>query len=73
MLGLAFWRLAELGAEVGGLSGASRRFTGSYEAQPRAPGVFPVVSWLNDRPTRVDTDEWRLRIGGSADRDLIFP
>ena len=70
--GLALWRLAELGARLGGLSGAQRRFTGSYEHPTVAPGAFPVVSWLNDRPPPVDTSLWRLTIRGAVDSEVVL-
>ena len=68
-LGAGLWQLGEVGTRLGGLSGASRRFTGSYRAPVRAVGVFPVVSWLNDRPRPVDREPWRLAITGAVRRE----
>ena len=70
--GLALWQLGELGARGLGLSGARRRFTGSYEAPARSDGVFPVVSWLNDSPKPVDPARLRLTIGGAVEREVEF-
>ncbi len=70
LAGLAFWQLGELGARALSLSGADRRFTGSYEVAIRAAGVFPVVSWLNDSPRPVDSEQWRLTIRGAIDREV---
>ena len=54
-----------------GLSGAQRRFTGSYQPDVRtAAGVFPVVSWLNDRPPSVNLATWRLCVEGTVERKL---
>ena len=71
-VGLAFSQLGELGARAANLRGASRRFTGSYEAAQRGAGVFPVVSWLNDRPAPVDATLWRLSIGGAVRRYVVL-
>ena len=64
--GAALWRLGEGVAAAGGLPGASRRFTGSYEAGSYTGNAFPLTSWLNDAPGRIDAGEWRLRVGGGA-------
>lgn len=68
--GLALWQVGELAARLAQLSGGTRRFTGSYEAPTRAAGVFPVVSWLNDRPAAVDLSHWRLTIRGAVEREV---
>ena len=49
---------------VGGLAGASRRFTGSYEAGSFAPDLMPVSSWMFDSIPRIDAGIWSLRAGG---------
>lgn len=64
-LGAAAWQLGELGSRVGGLSGATRRFTGSYERGSFSGNGFPRVSWLNDSPAPVDEKAWRLRLTGA--------
>jgi len=71
-LGVAAWRLGEIGARAGGLSGADRRFTGSYEAKSFSGNDFPRTSWLNDRPPAVDTARWRLTVAGAVERELAI-
>ena len=66
--GVALWRAGEAAASIGGLSGASRRFTGSYEARSYSGNAFPLTSWLNDNPTPIDGDEWQLNIGGAVEK-----
>lgn len=68
--GLAFSQLAEATSALARPADAARRFTGSYNAARRYGSRFPVVSWLNDRPPRVDPDEWRLSITGAVERPL---
>ena len=70
--GLVLWQTGELAARLGRLSGADRRFTGSYQAPRRTAGAFPVVSWLNDRPAPIDPARWRLAIRGSVERELML-
>ena len=60
------WRAGEVAASVGGLSGASRRFTGSYEAGSFSGNAFPLTSWLNDNPKPINSEEWQLQIGGAV-------
>ncbi|MCY3542827.1 MAG: molybdopterin-dependent oxidoreductase [Chloroflexi bacterium] len=62
----ALWRAGEVAASVGGLSGATRRFTGSYEAGSFTGNAFPLTSWLNDNPRPIDAEAWRLNIGGAV-------
>ena len=64
--GAALWRVSEAAASVGGLSGASRRFTGSYEAGSYSGNAFPLTSWFNDNPSPISASEWRLNIGGAV-------
>jgi hypothetical protein len=45
------------------LSGAGRRFTGSYETGSFT-GRFPAVSWINDRPAPIDPATYVLRVAG---------
>lgn len=53
------------------LPGASRRFTGSYEAGSFTT-AFPVVSWIADRPPPVDVAAWSLRVDGAVERPVIL-
>ena len=66
----AAWQAGELSAKAAGLSGARRRFTGSHEARSYSGNSFPLTSWLNDSPSRVDPAEWRLTVGGAVAREL---
>ena len=66
----AAWQAGELSAKAADLSGARRRFTGSHEAQSFSGNSFPLTSWLNDSPARVDPAAWRLTVGGAVEREL---
>ena len=72
IIGAALWRAGEVAASAGGLSGASRRFTGSYEAGSFTGNAFPLTSWLNDNPKRISADEWQLAVGGAVNTPLTF-
>jgi DMSO/TMAO reductase YedYZ molybdopterin-dependent catalytic subunit len=67
--GLLLWLGVGRVKAAAGLSGASRRFTGSYETGSFTPN-FPVVSWIADRPPPVDVAAWRLRVEGAVERPL---
>jgi DMSO/TMAO reductase YedYZ molybdopterin-dependent catalytic subunit len=54
--------------ELGGLPGARRRFTGSYETGSFDPGAMPTTSWLVDPVPAVDPDRWRLTVVDGAGR-----
>lgn len=45
------------------LPGASRRFTGSYEAGSFQPALMPVSSWMFDSIPQIDSSTWKLRTG----------
>jgi DMSO/TMAO reductase YedYZ molybdopterin-dependent catalytic subunit len=47
---------------LGGLPGAGRRFTGSYETGSFDPDAMPTMSWLVDPVPDVDPDQWRLTV-----------
>lgn len=55
---------------VGGLPGASRRFTGSYEIGSLNPDAMPVSSWLFDATPQIDPVAWRLRLSSAASTRL---
>ena len=55
---------SEVVVRATGLPGASRRYTGSYEAGSFQPGLMPVSSWLFDAIPNVDQAAWRLRASG---------
>ena len=69
---MAAWQLSELTARAVGTRGASRRFTGSYEARSFSGNAFPTTSWLNDRPAAVDVDRWSLAIGGAVEWEVLL-
>jgi DMSO/TMAO reductase YedYZ molybdopterin-dependent catalytic subunit len=54
--------------ELGGLPGARRRFTGSYETGSFDPGAMPTTSWLVDPVPAVDPVRWRLTVVDGAGR-----
>jgi DMSO/TMAO reductase YedYZ molybdopterin-dependent catalytic subunit len=54
-----------------GLPGASRRFTGSYEAGSFDPAAMPTTSWIDDVAPEVDSASWRLVVvDGDGEREL---
>jgi DMSO/TMAO reductase YedYZ molybdopterin-dependent catalytic subunit len=53
---------------LGGLPGAGRRFTGSYETGSFDPDAMPTTSWLVDPIPAVDPDQWRLTVVDGAGR-----
>ena len=70
LAGLVGWQLTEGIARASALGGSTRRFTGSYEAGSFSGNDFPRVSWLNDRPDRIDSEGWTLRVFGAVDEEL---
>jgi DMSO/TMAO reductase YedYZ molybdopterin-dependent catalytic subunit len=71
LAGLALRQLAESTKILAGLPGATRRFTGSYETGSFT-SIFPVTSWLFDRPPPVDVDTWELVIDGAVGRPVTL-
>jgi len=56
---------------LGGLPGAGRRFTGSYDTGSFDPASMPSTVWLDDRTPRIDPDTWRLVVAdGDGEREL---
>ena len=47
---------------LGGLPGARRRFTGSFETGSFDPDAMPTTIWLEDPVPVVDPDQWRLTV-----------
>ena len=70
--GLLLWTAAGRARALLAWSGATRRFTGSYETGSFS-GIFPAVSWIADRPAPVDVEEWQLSITGQVNRSLSLP
>ena len=68
--GFAFTQTTEAASAFFRPAGSERRFTGSYDAARRYGKRFPVVSWLNDSPPRIDAAEWRLSVTGAVEREL---
>ena len=67
--GAAGLYFASAGAvRLGGLPGAGRRFTGSYETGSFDPDAMPTTSWLVDPVPAVDPDQWRLTVVDGAGR-----
>jgi DMSO/TMAO reductase YedYZ molybdopterin-dependent catalytic subunit len=63
----------EAAIRVLGLSGARRRFTGSYETASFRPEAMPSTSWLLDAVPAVDPERWRLTIkDGQGRRELTL-
>ncbi|MCH7786200.1 MAG: molybdopterin-dependent oxidoreductase [Chloroflexi bacterium] len=69
---IAMWQIGELGARLGGLSGADRRFTGSHEARSFSGNAFPLTSWFNDRPRPIDSSRWKLTIKGAVAQEVVL-
>jgi DMSO/TMAO reductase YedYZ molybdopterin-dependent catalytic subunit len=54
-----------------GLPGASRRFTGSYEAGSFHPAAMPTTSWIDDVAPEIDPATWRLVVADAdGEREL---
>lgn len=67
------WVAVEALERVAGLSGAGRRFTGSYVAGSMDPASMPVTQWLDDPVPSVDAASWRLRVrAGGEVRDWSY-
>ncbi len=72
LAGLALWQLGEIATGALRLPGAGRRFTGSYEAASFSGNAFPSTSWINDNPSPINAEEWKLRVTGQVDKELNF-
>ena len=67
------YAVGEAAVRVLRLSGARRRFTGSYETASFRPEAMPLTSWLLDAVPSVDPDRWRLTIkDGQGLRELTL-
>ncbi|HYL43397.1 MAG TPA: molybdopterin-dependent oxidoreductase [Ktedonobacteraceae bacterium] len=69
---VAIWPTQQLAERVLNLSGARRRFTGSYESSSYAGNVFPTSSWVADAPRPLDAQTWRLTLGGAVTTPRYF-
>ncbi|MFN8558178.1 MAG: molybdopterin-dependent oxidoreductase [Dehalococcoidia bacterium] len=70
--GVAAWLATEAVVRWAGLSGATRRFTGSRPAPMTPPNGFPATSWLLDSPEPLALDRWRLRVHGMVAAELTL-
>ena len=67
------YAVGEAAVRVLRLSGARRRFTGSYETASFRPEAMPSTSWLLDAVPSVNPDRWRLTIkDGQGLRELTL-
>lgn len=58
---------------LAGLSGAGRRFTGSYEAGSFDADAMPSYTWLDDTTPTIDPARWRLAVlDGNTRRELTL-
>jgi Oxidoreductase molybdopterin binding domain len=78
---LPYWGVHETPADLAALqdlldrsaaaAGASRRFTGSYEAGSFDPAAMPTTSWIDDVAPEVDPATWRLVVADAdGEREL---
>ena len=60
----AAYATTEIVVRATGLRGATRRFTGSYEAGSNDPNGLPVSSWMFDAVPSLDPSSWTLATPG---------
>ena len=72
VVGVVGWQASETIARAAELPGTSRRFTGSYNAGDFSGNDFPRVSWLNDRPQRIDVGAWTLDVFGAVEQSVTL-
>lgn len=69
---IVLWPAQQLSEQALQLPGASRRFTGSREADSFAGNIFPTSSWVADQPRPLDGERWRLMLGGAVENGRTF-
>ncbi|HYM57216.1 MAG TPA: molybdopterin-dependent oxidoreductase [Solirubrobacteraceae bacterium] len=69
---LGAWALQRPVQRALGLRGASRRFTGSYDAGSFSGNAFPTTSWLADAPRPLQPGPYRLEVTGLVRRELAL-
>ncbi|MGI9061382.1 MAG: molybdopterin-dependent oxidoreductase [Ktedonobacteraceae bacterium] len=69
---VALWPIQQLAGRTLNLPGARERFTGSREMGSYAGNVFPTSSWVADQPRPLDTQLWRLSLGGAVTNPRDF-
>jgi len=62
----AAYAMSEVIVRASALPGATRRFTGSYQAGSQNPDQLPISSWMFDPVPEIDTSSWSLRTPGRA-------
>jgi DMSO/TMAO reductase YedYZ molybdopterin-dependent catalytic subunit len=67
---LLAWRLQRPLQAALGLPGASRRFTGSYDAGSFTGNAFPSTSWVADHPRPIAPASFRLTVDGLVANQL---
>jgi hypothetical protein len=60
----AAYAATEVAARAAAWPGATRRFTGSYEAGSFQPEAMPTSSWMFDAVPQIYPGAWTLRAGG---------
>lgn len=68
----AAWRAQRPLEALFGMRGATRRFTGSYQADSFAGNDFPTTSWVADNPRPVNLATYRLAVRGLTTRQLTL-
>jgi DMSO/TMAO reductase YedYZ molybdopterin-dependent catalytic subunit len=69
---LALWPAQQATQRFLALPGATRRFTGSREADSFLGNAFPTSSWVADAPKPIERASWRLHVGGAVANPLIL-
>lgn len=69
---VALWPIQQFAGRTLNLPGARERFTGSREMGSYAGNVFPTSSWVADQPRPLDTQLWRLSLGGAVTNPRDF-
>ncbi len=67
---IALWPLQQVTQRA--LELPERRFTGSREANSFAGNIFPTSSWVADQPRPLDSQVWRLSLGGAVMKPRVF-
>lgn len=69
---VALWPVQQFAGRILNLPGARERFTGSREMGSYAGNVFPTSSWVADQPRPLNTQRWRLSLGGAVTKPRDF-
>jgi DMSO/TMAO reductase YedYZ molybdopterin-dependent catalytic subunit len=70
-LAAAGYAATAVAVPLGGLPGARRRFTGSYETGSFRPAAMPNTIWLRDTVPQVHPDAWRLTVSDARGRYAV--